>query len=338
MEAINADVRAQLKRQFEQLFPEQAKRLQAISDNMRQATATEKADYEAELDRIRADLFDIIGRKYGKVLGKNDDDGLAIQLRPEKYGEFVNARGSDIETKMLLLLDSLSRLQDVDKSNTDAVVATIIYGGLSAVTASAIAYITKLVTDSAMELLPAAFATVEFCTTSTIVTAVCVVVVMLIIPLIYFVEKPAVCIALVINELRQDLVFTEDYCVHGKRVTTTSRIPKITKLASGDTLYSAGLFASQKKDSALIGTQYGFTLKQQDIDKVKFSFGMGCPLAQGKNNCAVGFDQTAKSIAEDADRYQKQSDSQVKDEYELAINCNSASGSVAYYVVRVRYH
>ena len=203
MEAINADVRAQLKRRFEQLFPEQAKRLQAISDNMRQATATEKADYEAELDRIRADLFDIIGRKYGKALGKNDDDGLAIQLRPEKYGEFVNARGSDIETKMLLLLDSLSRLQDVDKSNTDAVVATIIYGGLSAVTASAIAYITKLVTDSAMELLPAAFATVEFCTTSTIVTAVCVVVVMLIIPLIYFVEKPAVCIALVINELRQ---------------------------------------------------------------------------------------------------------------------------------------
>lgn len=68
MEAINADVRAQLKRRFEQLFPEQAKRLQAISDNMLQATATEKADYEAELDRIRADLFDIIGRKYGKVI------------------------------------------------------------------------------------------------------------------------------------------------------------------------------------------------------------------------------------------------------------------------------
>ena len=68
MEAINADVRAQLKRRFEQLFPEQAKRLQAISDNMRQATATEKADYEAELDRIRADLFDIIGRKYGQVI------------------------------------------------------------------------------------------------------------------------------------------------------------------------------------------------------------------------------------------------------------------------------
>ncbi len=68
MEAINADVRAQLKRRFEQLFPEQAKRLQAISDNMRQVTAAEKADYEAELDRIRADLFDIIGRKYGKVI------------------------------------------------------------------------------------------------------------------------------------------------------------------------------------------------------------------------------------------------------------------------------
>ena len=173
MEMTNENMRVQIKTRFEQLFPEQAKRLQAISDKMRQSAADGVADYEEELDSIRADLFDTISRRYGKVLGQSDsDDGLAIQLRPEKYKDFVNAREKDIETNMLLLLDGLSRLQDVDKSNKDAVVATIVYGGFSAVTASAIAYITKLITDRAMELLPAAFATVEFCTTTAIVTAV----------------------------------------------------------------------------------------------------------------------------------------------------------------------
>ncbi len=334
----NQDIVTQLRQRFERMFPEHARRLQAISDKLAQAAESEAAGYEAELECIRADLLDAICLRYGAALGKSDaDKGLAIQLRGEKYKELIGARGSDIETQLLLLLDSLSRLQDVEKGNTEAVVSTILLGGISALTASAIAYITKLVTDSAMELLPAAFATVEFCSTTAIVSAVGVVVVAVLIPLIYFMKKPAACIALVINELRQDLVFESDYCVHGKRVTVTSSIPKVATTAEGELLCSAGLFCSQKKDSALIGTQYGFALKQLDIDRIKFSFGMGCPLAQGRNNCAVGFDQTPKSIAEEADRYQKQSDAQLKDEYALDICCNSASGSVAYYVVRVRY-
>ena len=186
-------------------------------------------------------------------------------------------------------------------------------------------------------LLPAAFATVQFCTPTVIVATIAVIIVALLIPLIYFTEKPAVCILLVINELRQDLLFKDEYCVHGKRIAVTKRIPKIASSKEGDIFYSAGLFSSQKKASALIGTQYGFTLQQEDIDKITFNFGVECPLSQGKNSCLVGCNQTSKSIAEQTDKHQKQQDTCIHNEYELEIKCHSPKGSAAYYIARIGY-
>lgn len=82
---------------------------------------------------------------------------------------------------------------------------------------------------------------------------------------------------------------------------------------------------------------HGFTLRQADIDKITFNFGVECPLAQGKNSCIAGCNQTSRSIADQAERYQKQRDSFAQDEYMVDIECNFSKGSAAYYIARIRY-
>lgn len=285
-------------------------------------------------EKIRKDL-----RKTGKAidLSNQEDDGLAIQLRPEKYKELIDARGGDIETKLLLLLDEFSRMKDLDDRSGEKLLYMLAQGGMLMATAYAIKSLFQSVCECATEEMTAVLLEgVELIGVSNIVSIVICVVIDILIPLIYFIRKPAVCVLCLINELHQDLVFVEEKCIHGKRSEVTTIIPKVANGNSG-TYYSAGFFASEKKTDALIGTQYGFTVKQSDIDKIKFSFGMGCPLSEGKNNCATGFDQTADSIARDADKYQKQEDVRVNQDYKLEIRCNSASGSIAYYIGRITY-
>ncbi len=332
---LNNDL-LQIKKKFEEMFPNYASRLEAATQQMNNETLEDTLKVEADIEAIQKEMIDRIVSDVKKVSNNDITEGFAIQLSLDKYNDLINAKGDSIETQLLRLMDSLERLKDIDKSDSEAITATILGGGLSAITAAGITYFAHCITAQEV-LLPAAFGAVEFCTPAVIVGAVAIAIVLIIIPLIYFANKPAACILLVINELRQDLIFKDDKCVHGKIMETTKHIPKITETNTLGTFYSAGFFASQKKDSALIGTQYGLTLVQADIDKITFNFGVNCPLADGKNNCAVGCNQTSQSISEDAVLYQKQEYKHVQDGYEIDIKCNSAKGSVAYYIARVRY-
>lgn len=335
-----------LRQGFAQIFPEQVARLDALYEKFVGASEKEVLQIEKDIALIQQKMIDEMVQDVRKSLTQNmgnnntylknnPDEGLAFQLKQEIYNELVNASGDNIETKIVKLMDALQRLNNVDKSDAEAVLTTLISGGFSAITVTGIMYLIKCLA-AGDEFLPAAFAAVQFCTPELIINAVNIALIILLIPLIYFINKPAACILLVINELRQDLEFVDEYCVHGKKVITTQKIPKIF-FKENIPFYSAGFFAAQKKSGALIGTQYGFTLKQSDINKVTFNFGVGCPLAQGKNNCAVGCNQTSKSIAENAAELQKQNDIFVMNEYEIDIKCNSSGGSVAYYIARVRY-
>lgn len=324
---LNATQR-ELRDRFAQIFPEYDRELRAA-----------KSDEEIEAIRMR--IAGEYRQKAKNELGGNDglgllDDaehGLVVTLKPEIYQDLVDARNGGIETKLLLLMDSLQRLQDVKSQSAEAIAYTLFSAGVISVTAfAAKCLIEKLIL--ADELLPVALEGVNAVGPSICCNIVIGVIVALLIPLIYFINKPAACIMLVINELHQDLEFVEDYNVHGKRLEITDSMPRITVGKKG-TFYSAGFFATSKCSGALIGTQYGLTLKQTDIDRIKFNFGVGCPLSQGKNNCACDYDKTAKSIAGQADEQQKQEDSMPKDRYNLSIRCNSGSGSVVYYVARI---
>lgn len=304
-----------------------------------------RAKTDDEISRIREQIVLEQKKKIEKSLKergiksnlKEAEEGLAIQLRPEKYQELIEARGSNIETKLLVLLDEFSRMKDLDDKSGEKFIYMLAQGGLLMATAYAIkSLFTQVCNCAAEEMAAVLLEGVEVIGVRNIVGIVVCVILDILIPLIYFIRKPAVCILCLINELHQDLIFVEEKCIHGKRSEITTMIPKVANGESG-TYYSAGFFASEKKENALIGTQYGFVVRQADIDKVKFSFGMGCPLAEGKNNCAVSFDQTAESIACDADKYQKQEDIRANQDYKLEIRCNSSGGSVAYYIGRVTY-
>ncbi|MGN0141196.1 MAG: hypothetical protein ACI4AD_03150 [Roseburia sp.] len=322
-----------LKNKFAELFAEYDKKLG-------------QAKTDVEIEQIRIQIIEEQRQKIrenlkaeGKehFLREDEQDGLAIQLRPEEYKELVDAKGGDIETKIILLLDEFARMKDLKDGDAELLVYMLAEAGMLAVTCYVIkALFDKICGCAAEEMTAVLLEGVETIGVCNIVSVIVCVVIDLLIPLLYFVQKPAVCVLLLINELHQDLVFVEESCVHGKRTEVTKIIPKVGAGKTGN-FYSAGLFSSQKKKDALIGTQYGFVLKQEDIDKIKFSFGIGCPLSSGKNNCAVGFDQTAESIAKDADKYQRQEDVRTNRGYKLEIRCNSAKGSIAYYIGRVTY-
>jgi hypothetical protein len=148
-------------------------------------------------------------------------------------------------------------------------------------------------------------------------------------------SKPANCIVLIINELNDDIQFEDDYNVHGKPVTFVQDLLAVTKSKGAVVAYSAGFFTTQKRDSALYGTQYGFRLKS--AEGAVFTFGAECPLTSmyTDNNCYCAFDKSAEEAANATTDKNVQEYYAEKGDVCLSIKCNSGAGSIAYYVARI---
>jgi len=160
------------------------------------------------------------------------------------------------------------------------------------------------------------------------------VIVSILIPIIYFMLKPANCIVLLINELDAPITFLEEYNVHGKpSLKTLSLKAKVYVPPVKKSYYVAGFFATEKRDGASYGTQYGFVMKYKDT---KLAFGVESPLTSMyvDNNCYCAIGEDAGSAANNTDDHNNQSYTAYKDGINLSIKANSGSGSIAYYVAR----
>lgn len=327
----------EVKARFKRLYPEYA-------------AALEKAQSDDEISELQQTWIEQRKAQLLKELtaqGKRDlladgmlkdtDKTVAVALTETQYETLVNARNGQIQSELVAMFDAVERLKDMGSQDEEVMSYAMMNAGLAAL---GISMVTALITEilSGMGLATAVFTALSVASMSVVGIAVDLVV-LAVIPIIYFMTKPAACIFMVINELQTDLVIQDEDVVHGKVNVKTERIPGSIKLKS--VMRSGGIWSTQKRDAALIGTQYGVRLAQkkgqlgEEPDDTTFAIGVECPLADGHNSCAVAINQSARDIARAVDAHRRQDVSCDDGKYGMEMHCNSGSGSLAYYVCRI---
>ncbi|MGN4128153.1 hypothetical protein ACMGD3_24570 [Lysinibacillus sphaericus] len=321
------DIDLKLKQGFRSLFPDYATKL-------------EKASSQEEINKLQAIFIEERKQALADALGKDiselvaSDQTAAIPLKKETYEILINATGDDIKRQLHVIIDGLERLKGMEKDDAGLVTAQILLSGVLGIGSLAISEVVIKLAAGAAEAV-AALAGVTTATVGVVVAIAALVIVAIIIPIIYFMTKPANAIVLLINELDKPLVFVDDHNIHGKPMLMTTPIPEGIEIPGVAKYPVAGLIAAEKRDKALVGTQYGFTM-QYGSTGTKFSFGVECPLTSlsTDNNCYCAIDESAKTVAERTSDKNKQFWEAEKDGVKLSIRCNSGSGSIAYYVAR----
>ena len=321
------DIDLKLKQGFRSLFPDYAIKL-------------EKATSQEEINKLQAEFIEESKQALADALGKDiteleaSDQTAPILLKKETYEFLVNATGDDIKRQLQVLIDGLGRLKSMEKEDAGIVTAQILLSGALAIGGlSGSAAINSLAVGAAEAV--AALAGVTVATVGVVVAIAALVIVAVIIPIIYFMLKPANALVLLINELDKPLTFVKDHNVHGKPMLMTSPIPEGVEIPGAGKYPVAGFIATEKREKALVGTQYGFTMRYGSTG-TNFSFGVECPLTSmmTDNNCYCAIDESAKTVAEKTANKNKQFWEAEKEGIKLSIRCNSGSGSIAYYVAR----
>lgn len=320
-----------LRSRFEKLFPEYHKELiragtDAEIEMLRQKYLGEQRSQLRELLK-----GNVAGFK-SEALGATDET-CAVTIEKDLYDALIRASDGQIETELVKIFDGVERLKDLGSKDAAVVTYALTNVGLASLGFAASAFCIEEVL-AGMGVIDAAFLAMSTIGASVAVGIATLVIVAILIPIIYFVAKPAACIFIVVNELSEALEYVEECNYHGKRLVMTRDIPASARLGS-TVLMSGGIWSTSKRDGALYGTQYGVTLRRKDKDDIKFNIGVECPLASGSNCCAVGFNKSAEDIAKTADSGGKQKDEQTQSGYAMEIKCNSGSGSVAYYIARI---
>ncbi|MDC9598558.1 hypothetical protein [Xenorhabdus anantnagensis] len=317
-----------LKMKFQKLFPEYAVPL-------------DKAKTQEEIYSLREMFLAQAQANLRSLLQKNNiqltDGDLypPIALTNELYNTLINTTGNDIEEQIKLLLENLQELKDLENKEEDLLAAQMLLGGMIGISDLSVAEVIKKVMAGSPEFA-AAVAGIHVATASVIISIITIAVISIIIPIIYFVVKPAACIVIVINELDKEINFKDDFNVHGKPVLHTQNI-KISPAKKEDKIFVSGLVSTEKKEGALVGTQYGFTYTYDGID---ISFGVSCPLTDipligGKNACYCDIGSSSQDVAQQVGDNESQEWVVAKNSIKASITCNSPQGSHAFYVARI---
>jgi len=312
----------QMKVRFRTSSPDDARVLEAAKSQ-----EDLERTYELLLQRARERLAKALGKKPEEL--NDSDQSPVIALKEDLYNNLINARGDDIEAQLHVVLDGLQRLKGMDQDDAYLVAAQVLMMGALAIGSGAVA-----ATQSALlggyTVAAAVYFGVQTATVEIVCALAALLVLLIVVPIIYYMKKPALCLVLVINEMDNQIDWVEDYNVHGKPTLHFPSLPGGT-IIPGYTVVKAGFVATQKKDNALQGTQYGFTYQLGGTNLV---YGVTCPLVIGDNAgyCQIGGD--AQQVAEQVDSQGSLYSEAKRGPLTTSIRCNSGSGSVAYYVAR----
>ncbi len=316
-----------LKQKFRELFPEEAKRLQS-------------AKSQEEIESIHSELLKEAEEKLQTELKKAGmepmlrDQTAPILLHHDVYQTLIHANGNQIREQIHKLIDGLARLRNQEHSSAEFISMSLNIVGVLALGFVAISAANTGL-DAGLMAAAASLLGVEAATVAVIVGIVTVVIIGIIIPILYYMFKPAACLILLINETDKPLIWKNDYNVHGKPVLKLNPLPKPQPdILNGGKYYIAAFISTQKDKDALFGTQYGFTYSYDD--KVDLTFAVENPLTATyvDNNCYCVINETAIYAAGKTNEHNKQNWETTKGDFKLSIKCNSGSGSVAYYIAR----
>lgn len=313
---------AQLREGFEAAYPHYAKRLKS-------------AKTESEFRREHGQILKEVTENAKDYLSL--EEGVAgcpaISLTPAQYASMISATGDSIQVQVTAMLKTAQIIKpdwDVEQA-----AAQFIMGGLTGITQKGVDKFNSDI-EKGTEMPESVMAGISEVGVAGIVAVVALIIVAIIVPIIYFMLKPASCIAVVLNETKNTLNWKDDYSVHGKPVVRTESIPP--SVAFREDKYTAcGIVQTDKSDGALVGSQYGFTYSSDDGVT---SFGVECPLSSTyvDNNCYCAVGSTSQSVAEltDENNALSWSAQQSAPNLNASIQCASPSGYVAYYIARVQ--
>lgn len=279
----------------------------------------------------------------------NDDptsDG-SVSLLHDLYEAMIGATGSDIKQYIDM---NLAAINSIDPKENDALATSYkIVGGFSASFGVACGVAVLKAMGSAARTGWFFTRTVTAVTSvgAGVVAAACALIVLsVIVPILYFVFKPAQCILYLINDVKNTVTMVgSGYSKHGK-ITT------ITKMIQGNfvgedpddparSIWFGGIFSSEKRTDAMIGTQNAFTFSYTETDvktkqKVDFTFGVGvtCPLT-GDNALYCAFNRQAEEIANGISTEYGLSQEAEFGAYRLKVSLNNTAHSPAYYIARI---
>lgn len=316
---------AELKAKFEEVFPEYAQRLN---------TAIANGSLEEVYNEIVREAQDAM---VAACAGMNEDDasGIPAIIIDETYKAMVEAENGDIKYYITYFLNTLQLVKPyLDNDDLEMVAKYFILGEIFTLTSFGISVY--------LNALAKGVTTFEACASTLVSTAggvasiVTFVVVTALIPIIYFMEKPAVTIMMFINDLKHDIWMVDSHCKHGKILSKIKEIKSGAKVDS----HLAGVYTSSKRDDALVGSTvaYKFQVRKSGKAAKDFYIGLECPLSSlyGGNCCYASFKADNLSSVCDAVHDKQEKTYHIEEDgYAIDIRCNSKSGSVAYYIGRI---
>ncbi|GAA3620195.1 hypothetical protein [Flavivirga jejuensis] len=323
-----------LKTSFNKVYPDYFKQLESCKTEIELSNAYEK---------IRADAIE---KAKPYLALEEDPTGFpVITLTQEQYDRLKSCSGEEIKVYVTSMLDTAMIIQP--HFSVGHAAAALIGGGIVAMGLTAIEAFRGGIVGGLVTMVAVAEG-VQAVTVAGLVAIIAVAIIAIIIPILYFMLKPACCFALVLNELGgRDMKWIGDYNTHGKPVGHTPNIPPAITvpepIPGAGTYVSCGIVQTNKRDGALFGTQYGFTYglpSGPDTYGAIVSFGVECPLTAiyVNNNCYCAFSQSARKASEitSSNNVLSYSVSSENPSLTASIECNSGKGYVAYYIARLR--
>lgn len=312
-----------LKIQFKEAFPEYA---------MRMERATNQQEAESVYNEIVSECYKKLKEENNDGRLKDGNEGIIVYIKQKDYERLLNAKGSDIEYQISKILNSFSSAKAaMDSGDAETATASILTGGVLAIGASAIG-MCYVGLKAGATTYAAALSALTNCW-SGVFALISFIVTLILIPILYFMEKPATTIMLLLNETDETIQMADNHIAHGKQLTLAKEIDPKEEGMPGCV---AGAFICSKKDMALIGTNTGYHFKLEESKK-DFYIGVECPLTSmyGDNNCACSNEGSAEKIAQVTNSKNIQKDSCTNGDFKCSVSCNDKGGSIAYYIARI---
>ena len=318
---------------FEARFPDYAKRMKKAA-----AKGSQHDEYEKIVEEARHAYQKACVQTRGLTNavslanGNDDEEGLPpLGLNEDLYTYLRDARNGDIKIGITQVLKLLEIAEDY--KNPDEFAGLLLTGGIFALTGAAIAEFYTLALEGATTV--AACIGALSANFSTILLAIGIVVLVIAIPILYFLAKDAITILLLINDTRYKISHTEPYCKHGDMKQEAGYIgrPMLSNYVP------CGMYIASKPILSGYGAMTGYHFYTDPFDetvdpKKDCYIGVECPAA-GSNNCYCSFEGSKMDIAEMTNEKNVQSCSCSSGDYYLEVNCNSKKGGTAYYIARI---
>jgi len=242
---------------------------------------------------------------------QEDDDAdtsANASLTDNKYQLFVNASGGEIKQTLQQFLNTLKTI-NTDMDNTTAALTLLSVGcGAFGTIATVARFIARFMAGAYEDV--ACLGAITDIGLGVIVGVIFIVVILVLIPLLFFVTKEANCTGIIINDSQYDLLCSAASCHHGKvclqpfhiDAKSVSHLPGV-----GGTVRNSNFYAVSKSDDALVGVWNALEIKACQPNtfykNVVHTFDIGtCIPLTGDNNInvfeGISCDQAAVNIGD----------------------------------------